>query len=80
MFRGWRAYSHFSVRDARDWDVDVLKGIELPRLQLSGSALDWDDTHQHRLRLAHDLVVDDIQVDKERLNNVQGGGTISEDF
>ena len=80
IFPGRRAYSHCDARDAREWDVDVLKGVELPGLLLPMGALDWEDAHQHRLRVAHDLVVDDIRVDKERLNNVQGGATISPDF
>ena len=74
-----RAYSHCDAREGRGWDVDVLKWVELAGLLLTLGALDWQDPHQHRLRVAHDLVVDDIRVEKERLENVQGGATVSTD-
>ena len=57
-----------------------MKGIELTRLLLPESALDWEDMHQHRLRVPHDLVVDVIRVDKELLNSVLVGAVISPYF
>ena len=76
IFPGRRAYSQFDARDARGWDVAVLKWVELPRLLLPVGALDLEDTHQHRLRVAKDLVVAIIRVDQERLHIGQGGWTI----
>ena len=56
-------HPHRDARDRRGQDVDILKEVELPGLMLTLGALDREDTHQHRLRVAHDLVVDEIRVD-----------------
>ena len=39
-YSGRRAYSHCDAWDARGWDIDVLKGVELPGLLLPVDALD----------------------------------------
>ena len=48
--------------------MDVLKWVELPRFLLAGGTLDLEDADQHPIRGAHNLVIEDIRVDLERLH------------
>ena len=78
IFTGRRAYSHCDAWDARGWDIDVLKWVELTGLLLPVGALDREDTDQHRPRVAHDLLLEDIRVDENSLNILQGCAAISD--
>ena len=66
LFPGRSAYPPRAAPDVLGWDVHVLKGVELPRLLLPLSALDPEDTHHRRLRVAHNHVLGQIRVDEER--------------
>ena len=53
-----------------------MKGVELPPLLLSIFSLYPEDAHQHRFRVADDLLVDDIRVDVDRLHILQPSAAI----
>ena len=76
-FPGRPAYPYRDPRDGRCRDVYVLKGFQLPGLLLPVGTLDREDAHQHRFRVARDLVIDAIRVGVERLHIGPRGGTIS---